>query len=332
MSPVFLAGLVAPVAVLVAGGARGAAVRAPAGRRRCSPSGSARSSAFTCGSLDRLDALGRRSARRAGARGAAAPGASRSPRSTAACARARCTSATSRTTIERFRSAVEAMPDGMVVLDAANRIEWANARAQAHLGLDLAQGHRAGRCSTSCASPRSSATSRAGDFTDAVVVDSLREPGTTLSIQVVPFGVDERLLISRDITQLEAVARMRRDFIANVSHELKTPLTVVSRLPRDAAGPRARAAAARALPAADGGAGAEHAAPGRRPADAVGARKRAEPLVAETRSRSCRCCSKLSADAKALSQRPAHDRARHRRRRRSCRAAATSSRARSATS
>ena len=67
-----------------------------------------------------------------------------------------------------------------------------------------------------------------GNFADAVVVDSQREPGTTLSIQVVPFGVDERLLISRNITQVEAVARMRRDFIANVSHELKTPLTVVS--------------------------------------------------------------------------------------------------------
>jgi len=34
-------------------------------------------------------------------------------------------------------------------------------------------------------------------------------------------------LISRNITQLEAVARMRRDFIANVSHELRTPLTSI---------------------------------------------------------------------------------------------------------
>jgi len=67
-----------------------------------------------------------------------------------------------------------------------------------------------------------------GDFSDAVVVDSQRAPGVTLSIQIVPFGEDEKLLISRDITRLESVARMRRDFIANVSHELKTPLTVVS--------------------------------------------------------------------------------------------------------
>jgi two-component system phosphate regulon sensor histidine kinase PhoR len=50
----------------------------------------------------------------------------------------------------------------------------------------------------------------------------------TLSIQIVPFGMEEKLLMSRDITRLEAVARLRRDFIANVSHELKTPLTVLT--------------------------------------------------------------------------------------------------------
>jgi two-component system phosphate regulon sensor histidine kinase PhoR len=68
----------------------------------------------------------------------------------------------------------------------------------------------------------------AGDFSDALVFESLRTAGLTLSIQVVPFGIEQRLLMSRDVTRLEQVARMRRDFIANVSHELKTPLTVVS--------------------------------------------------------------------------------------------------------
>jgi len=130
-------------------------------------------------------------------------------------------------TIERFRSAVEALPDGMVILDAANRILWANARAQAHLGLDLAKD--TGRPLLNLMrQPEVVRYFEAVDFTDAVIVDSLRGAATTLSLQVVPFGIDERLLISRDITQLEAVARMRRDFIANVSHELKTPLTVVS--------------------------------------------------------------------------------------------------------
>jgi two-component system phosphate regulon sensor histidine kinase PhoR len=131
------------------------------------------------------------------------------------------------TTIERFRNAVEALPDGMAIIDAANRILWANARAQAHLGLDLAKD--TGRPLLNLMrQPEVVRYFEAGDFTDAVIIDSLRGTATTLSIQIVPFGIDERLLISRDITQLEAVARMRRDFIANVSHELKTPLTVVA--------------------------------------------------------------------------------------------------------
>jgi len=65
------------------------------------------------------------------------------------------------------------------------------------------------------------------DFSEPVVLESQREAGLTLSVQIVPFGVEEKLLMSRDITRLEAVARLRRDFIANVSHELKTPLTVL---------------------------------------------------------------------------------------------------------
>ena len=207
-------------------------------------------------------------------------------------------------TIERFRSAAEAIPDGMVVLDAANRIRWANARALAHLGLDLA--HDAGRpllnlvrqpevvryLETAISAMRSSSIRSA-------------RPGVTLSIQVVPFGMDEKLLISRDITRLESVARMRRDFIANVSHELKTPLTVVSGFLETLQDLELEPRQRDALPATDAGAGAQHGAAGRRPADAVGAGERAESADRDRRSRSRRCCSKLSAAARALSDGPA---------------------------
>ena len=129
--------------------------------------------------------------------------------------------------IERFQSAAEAIPDGMVVLDTANRIKWANARAQSLLGLDLDQDIGAPLMNF-VRQPEFVRYLEADDHRDPIVIDSQRDADVTLSIQIVPFGVAEKLLIGRDVTQLESVARMRREFIANVSHELKTPLTVIS--------------------------------------------------------------------------------------------------------
>ena len=48
-----------------------------------------------------------------------------------------------------------------------------------------------------------------------------------LEFQIALFGEHERLMIVRDITQLQRLARMRKDFVANVSHELGTPITVI---------------------------------------------------------------------------------------------------------
>jgi len=132
-----------------------------------------------------------------------------------------------RLALDRFVRGAEALPEGIVVLDRNNRVEWANAQAEAHLGLDVKRD--AGTPIVNFVrQPAFVAYLAGGDFSDPVVVQSTREAASTLSIQIVPFGVEEKLLMSRDITRLEAVARMRRDFIANVSHELKTPLTVLA--------------------------------------------------------------------------------------------------------
>jgi two-component system phosphate regulon sensor histidine kinase PhoR len=132
-----------------------------------------------------------------------------------------------RLALDRFVSGAEALPDGVVVLDAANRIQWANPRARTHLGIELR--HDAGAPLVNLVrQPAFVQYLAGGDFSEPVVIESQREAGMTLSIQIVPFGMEEKLLMSRDITRLEAVARLRRDFIANVSHELKTPLTVLT--------------------------------------------------------------------------------------------------------
>jgi two-component system phosphate regulon sensor histidine kinase PhoR len=132
-----------------------------------------------------------------------------------------------RQVIERFQQAAAAIPDGVVVLDAAGRIAWANPRALAQLGLDLA--HDRGQPVTHLVRhPDFLRYVEAGDYAASIVVPSGRDAGRRLELKLVPFAADQKLLMSRDVTELEAVARMRRDFIANVSHELKTPLTIIS--------------------------------------------------------------------------------------------------------
>ena len=129
--------------------------------------------------------------------------------------------------IERFRLAAAALPDGVVVLDKSVRIDWANPRARSQLGLDVA--HDRGQPIVNLVrQPEFLRYVEAGDFDRSIVVSSARDPHCRLALQLVPFGGDQKLLLSRDVTEVEAVARMRRDFIANVSHELKTPLTVIS--------------------------------------------------------------------------------------------------------
>jgi two-component system phosphate regulon sensor histidine kinase PhoR len=47
-------------------------------------------------------------------------------------------------------------------------------------------------------------------------------------VQIIPYGTDQRLAIIRDVTNEKNVERTRRDFVANASHELRSPLTVIS--------------------------------------------------------------------------------------------------------
>jgi two-component system, OmpR family, phosphate regulon sensor histidine kinase PhoR len=128
--------------------------------------------------------------------------------------------------LDEFLAAIEASPNGVMLLDAGEQITWCNATAAQHFGLNPERDLRQ-RVTNLVRAPAFVAYLHQARFDDSVVFVA-PDMRSTLSVLARPYGDGQMLLLSQDVTERERSDAMRRDFVANVSHEIRTPLTVLT--------------------------------------------------------------------------------------------------------
>jgi len=128
---------------------------------------------------------------------------------------------------EHFIEAFQASPNGIVMLDESDQIEWCNSIAERFFGLifkrDVLQ-----RINFLIRRPEFIQYLNKRNFEEPLLMERMGPDGSlSLMLQAFPFGQERHLLLVQDVTDLQKADAMRRDFVANVSHEMRTPITVL---------------------------------------------------------------------------------------------------------
>jgi two-component system, OmpR family, phosphate regulon sensor histidine kinase PhoR len=128
---------------------------------------------------------------------------------------------------DHFIEAFQASPNGIVMLDESDHIEWCNSIAEGFFGLNFKR-DALQRINFLIRRPEFVQYLTKRNFEESLLLERMGPNGSlSLMLQAFPFGQKRHLLLIQNVTDLQKADAMRRDFVANVSHEMRTPITVL---------------------------------------------------------------------------------------------------------
>src|SRR5579863_10310895 len=129
--------------------------------------------------------------------------------------------------MRQLQRSTAALPNGVVILNAQREIVWFNRMAARLLNLrrtaDLGM-----RIEHLLREPQFVRYLAGKDYSNPVAIRPTTAEDCYLSLQVAPYGEDQLLMLVSDVSRQMRLEAVRRDFVANASHELRSPLTVIS--------------------------------------------------------------------------------------------------------
>ncbi|MEQ8407723.1 MAG: phosphate regulon sensor histidine kinase PhoR [Gammaproteobacteria bacterium] len=128
--------------------------------------------------------------------------------------------------INKAQESSAALEMAVIMINQHDNLDWWNKAAEKLLGFKFPQDKNQS-INNLIRNPKFHDYFYNENYAEALVMEAPGDANKVLEFQIALFGEHERLMIVRDITQLQRLARMRKDFVANVSHELGTPITVI---------------------------------------------------------------------------------------------------------
>lgn len=131
-----------------------------------------------------------------------------------------------RQALNRIENSTAALKEGVIMADSNGNLEWWNNSAGLLLGLQRST-DRGQPITNILRNPEFFRYFSQKRFGEPLVINSPSKDGVYLEVQTTLYDQNDHLIFVRDVTRLHLLEQMRKDFVANASHELKTPLTVI---------------------------------------------------------------------------------------------------------